>query len=124
MRWTGANACATQAAPIDDYPSAHDEAMNSGTFEPASGAEVHVCMDVRFALRPRRDYAEQAAGVGLRPHVVDKPRFSGILAGRDHRFTAQAFIFRLGYRNSVAVAEIVKAETVRFPSGERGKRGN
>jgi hypothetical protein len=48
---------------------------------------------------------EPAAGGGSRPHVVDKPRFSGILAGRDHRFTAQAFIFGLWYRNSVAVAE-------------------
>jgi hypothetical protein len=58
MRWIGVNACVTQAAPIDHYPSAHDEAMNSCTFERASGAEVHVCMDVRFAFCPRSDYAE------------------------------------------------------------------
>ena len=98
--------------------------MNLRTFGPASGADLQVFIDVEFLFRASSGYAERAAGGGLRPHFVDKPRFSATLARRGHRFSAQAFIFGLRYRNSVGVAEIFKSDAVSFPSGECGKRGN
>jgi hypothetical protein len=39
-------------------PPAHDEAMNLRTFEPASGADVQVFIDVEFLFRASCGYAE------------------------------------------------------------------